>query len=88
MSLPSRGLPHRLTDTLPELPRNVNPVHVEDSKIALKRFLQKKHGDDTAGKRATVQRLVEQFKNGNTPNDMDMADKVALVLVQLELKEV
>jgi len=67
-----------------DLPRNVDLVLVADSKLALKRALRKKHGDDVIGKLATLQRLVERVKNGDAPRGMDVADRVALFQVLIE----
>lgn len=69
----------------PDLPENLDWEAVEESKLGLKRALQKKYGNNVKEKVASLNRFIQKIKDGKVPRGFHREDYVALTMVLMEL---
>ena len=73
-----------LVNRFPDLPANFNLDVAVKSRDGLKSALQKKYGDDTKAKIASLNRLATKVKNGK--EKMTVEERVALFQVLADLR--
>lgn len=75
-----------VTRNFPALPNDLDMTFLNESKAALTLGLNKKHGNDTEAKIASVNRILSKFKDGTIRSDLNCRENwwaAQLVLFEL-----